>query len=67
MTVIEERRIKTLLKDALVEVLEERQDLLREALQDTLEDVAMVRAIQSGEGSPLATRKKIFQKLNRGT
>jgi hypothetical protein len=65
MTVLEERRIKVLLKDAVVEVLEERRDLLREALQESLEDMAMVKAIQDGEKTRLASRKKIFQRLAR--
>jgi hypothetical protein len=64
MTALEERRMKRLLKDAVVEVLEERHDLLREALQDSLEDVAMLRAIQAGEKSPLTSRKKVFQRLS---
>jgi hypothetical protein len=63
VTASEENRIKSLLKDAMVEVLEERQDLLRDALQETLEDMAMVKAIREGEKSPLVTRKKMFQRL----
>ena len=47
MTALEERRIKVLLKDAVVEVLEERRDLLREALQEGLEDMAMLKAIRN--------------------
>ena len=65
MTAIEERRLKVLLKDAVVEVLEERQDLLREALQESLDDMAMLRAIQAGEKSRLTSRKKVFQRLAR--
>ena len=65
MTAREERRIKLLLKDAVVEVLEERHDLLREALQESLEEVAMLRAIQDGEKSRLTSRKKIFRRLER--
>lgn len=65
MTALEERRIKSLLKDAVVEVLEERHDLLRSALQDSLEDVAVVRAIQAGEKAPLTSREKIFRRLSR--
>jgi len=64
MTALEERRIKNLLKDAVVEVLEERHDLLRAALQDSLEDMALLRAIQAGEKSPLTSRKKILQQLS---
>ena len=65
MTALEERRIKVLLKDAVVEVLEERRDLRREALQEGLEDMAMLKAIRDGEKSRLTSRKKIFQRLAR--
>jgi hypothetical protein len=65
MTATEERRLKALLKDALAEVLEERQDILRTALQASLEDMAMLKAIQDKERSPLVSRKKIFQRLAR--
>lgn len=65
MTVIEERRLKVLLKDAVTEVLEERQDILRAAVQESLEDAAMLRAIQTGEKSRPVSRTKIFQRLAR--
>ena len=65
MTATEERRLKGILKSAVAEVLEERGDLLRNAVRESLEDVAVIRAIQSGEKSPLTTRKKIFQHLER--
>ncbi len=65
MTAVEERRIKVLLKDAVVEVLEERHDLLRDALQESLEDMTMLKAIQQGEKTRLTSRGKIFQRLAR--
>ena len=65
MTALQERRIKVLVKDAVVEVLEERHDLIRQALQESLEDLAMLRAIHCGEKSRLTTRKKIFRRLTR--
>ena len=65
MTAAEERRIKVLLKDAVVEVLQERHDLLRDALQESLEDVALVKAIQDGEKSRLTNRKRVFQRFAR--
>jgi len=62
MTALEERRIKSLLlKDVVVEVLEERQDLLRDALRNSLEDVAMLRAIREGEKSRLTSQSKILR------
>ena len=65
MKVTEERRLKGLLKDAVVEVLEERRDLLRDALQESLEDVALVRAIQDGEKSRLVSRQQVFRQFER--
>jgi|APCry1669193181_1035450.scaffolds.fasta_scaffold17832_2 hypothetical protein len=65
MTAVEERRLKSLLKDAVAEVLEERQDILRAAVQESLEDAAMLRAIQAGEKSRPVSRAKIFQRLAR--
>ena len=66
MTAIEQRRLKGLLKTAVTEVLEERQDLLRDAFRETFEDMAMLRAIQAGQKTPIVSRKKIFQRLDRG-
>lgn len=52
MTALEERRLKSLLKGALVEVLTERSDLLREAVSEGLEDLATIRAIERGRNRP---------------
>jgi hypothetical protein len=65
MTAVAERRLKGLVKTAVAEVLSERQDLLRDAVRESLEDVAMMRAIQIGEKSPLISRKKVFRRLER--
>ena len=65
MTATEERKLKGMLKSAVTEVLEERQDLLRDAMRETLEDVALLRAIQLGEKSPLVSRKRILKRLER--
>ena len=65
MTAVEQRRLKVMLKDAVAEVLQERQDLLRAAVQESLEDAAMLRAIYAGEKSRPVSRHKIFQRLAR--
>ena len=65
MNATEGRQLKGLLKEAIVEVLEDRRDLLRDAMQESLEDVALVRAIKAGEASRPASRKQVFQQLER--
>jgi hypothetical protein len=63
MTAVEERRLKGLVKTAVTEILEERQDLFRDVIRESVEDVAIMRAIQLGEKTPITSRKKIFQRL----
>jgi len=65
MTAVEERRLKGMLKTAVTEVLTERQDLLRDALRESMEDMAIIGAIQHGEKSPIISRKKVFRRLQR--
>jgi hypothetical protein len=45
---VDEERLKELLKSALVEVLEERKDLVSDVIEEALEDVALIRAIEEG-------------------
>ncbi len=61
---IDENQFKEALKTALVEVLEERSDLLRDVMAEIIEDVALARAIQEGEGSEPASREEIFRILD---
>ncbi|MCB0261903.1 MAG: hypothetical protein KDE52_13640 [Calditrichaeota bacterium] len=58
---IDNHQLKTVLKEALVEVLEERQDLLVKLVEDALDNVALVSAIQSGEETPLIKRAAIAE------
>ena len=46
-------------------VLEERGDILREALTEAIEDIALARAIEEGEGSETITRDEVFALLER--
>jgi len=47
--------------------LEERGDLLRDAVRRSFEDMALLRAIQHGEKDPATSRRKVFQRLERMT
>ncbi|HSB11500.1 MAG TPA: hypothetical protein VLM38_18575 [Blastocatellia bacterium] len=57
---IAEDRLKEVLKTAVIEVLEERADLLREIVEEALEDIALARAIEEGESSELVGRDHVF-------
>lgn len=61
----QETKLKTLLKAAIVEVLEERRDLVQDALADAVEDIALARAIKAGSRSKAVSRAEIFKILRK--
>jgi hypothetical protein len=63
---VDEDRLKALLKTALVEVLEERKDLVRDLLADVLEDIGLARAIEAGEQTGPISRDEVFKILESG-
>jgi hypothetical protein len=62
----EDERLKALFKTALLEVLEERKDLLRDVIEETFEDLALVRAIEAGQRTEEASRREVFSLLEGG-
>jgi hypothetical protein len=56
--------LKQLLKEALSELLTERREDFQELLAETLEDIAMVKAIQEGEDSAPVSKEDIFRLLD---
>ncbi|MFM9903241.1 MAG: hypothetical protein ACKVQJ_01565 [Pyrinomonadaceae bacterium] len=63
-TVIEsDERLKEVFKSAIVEVLQERQELVREILDDIIEDIAFSKAIAEGEQTPRVSRESVFEVL----
>jgi hypothetical protein len=63
---VDEGRLKALLRTAIVEVLEERKDLVRDVLEEVLEDIALVRAIEAGEQTGTVSRDEVFKTLESG-
>ena len=58
---LDDARIKALLKETLVELLEERREEFSELLLEALEDLALSRAIREGEGTGLVDKKAILK------
>ncbi len=61
--IIEEKKLKELIKSALVEVLETRRDLVQEIVEDALEGLAFSRAIEQGMESEKSSRDEVFATL----
>ena len=64
-TIIDEDRLKTLLKSAVVEVLEERRELVRDLIAEALEDIAMARAIEEGAATGTVDPAEVYKILER--
>jgi hypothetical protein len=60
VTNFDEEKLKDLLKSALVEVLEERRDLLQDIVEEAIEDFALARAIEQGITSEPVSRDEVF-------
>jgi len=58
-----DQNLKDTLKSAFIEVMQERPDLIRDVLEDTLEDAALTRAIKEGEGSGKVSREEVLALL----
>ncbi len=52
-------KMKMMLKEIIVELLEERPDLVRQMVEESLESIAMSEAIKAGDSSPLIAAEKI--------
>lgn len=59
----DDEKLKDLVKSALVEVLEERRDLVRDIVEEAMEDFALARAIEQGLGGESVSRDEVFAVL----
>ncbi len=62
-TSLDEAHIKELVKQALVEVVQERKELLYDVLAEVVEDALLLRAIQEEEDSATAPREEVLRAL----
>lgn len=58
-----EAQLKDLMKAALLEILQERQELLSDLIAEALEDIALVKAIDAGKSTETTDRATIFSLL----
>jgi hypothetical protein len=60
MATLDKNDLKEAVKAAIIELLEEREDLLSDAVEEALTDIGLVYAIQAGEDTPTVSRDKVF-------
>jgi len=62
-TNLDESHLKSVLKTAVAEVLEENRGLLREIIEEALEEIAFARAIEEGLRTTPVSREDVFSVL----
>ena len=60
---LDERQIKDLFKQAVLELFQERRDLLYDLLAEVIEDFALANAIRQGESTEMASRAEVLRIL----
>ena len=60
---VEDVRLKNFLKQAILELMEERRDVLEDIFAEVIEDLALARAIQEGEASEIVSQSEVFHIL----
>jgi hypothetical protein len=60
---IDEKDLKNLLKAAVAEALEEQRALVKEIVEEAIEEIALARAIDEGLETKPATREEVFHIL----
>ena len=58
-------RLKTLLKAAIVEILQEQKEVFTALIIEAMEDIALAKAIEEGESTEIVSREAIFNILNQ--
>jgi len=61
--VLDEARVRALVKEALLEILDERRDLLAGVIEEVIEDLGMLRAIREGECTREVVREDVLPAL----
>ncbi len=62
-TVMDEGRLKQIFKEAIAEMLEEKQNLFHDIVMEAMEDIALSRAIEEGHSSGKVTKQEVFDIL----
>ena len=60
---LDEKKLKTLLKSAFAEALEEQRALVKDIVEDALEEISLARAIDQGLHSKPVSRAAVYKIL----
>ena len=62
-TQLDESRLKQILKEALIEAIEEKKDVFHELIVEAIEDIGLINAIREGQNTETVSKQEIFDIL----
>ena len=62
-TQLDEGKLKQILKEALIEALEEKKDVFHELIVAAIEDIGLINAIREGQSTETVSKQEIFDIL----
>jgi hypothetical protein len=62
-TQLDEGKLKQILKEALIEALEEKKDVFHELIVEAIEDICLTNAIRQGQNTETVSKQEIFDIL----
>lgn len=60
---LEDRHTKDLIKQALLELFQERRELFYDLFEELLEDLGLANAMREGEASEVVSEKEVMKAL----
>ena len=63
-SIVDKGELRTILKELLIELLQERDESISLLFQEVIEDLALIRAIDEGLTTETVSRDTIFSILN---
>jgi len=64
-TIADKTELRSLLKELLIELLQERDEDISTLLTEVIEDITLANAIEQGETTELVSRNSIFKILQQ--
>lgn len=61
--IADEGKIKQLMKEALIEALQEQKSVFYELIVEAIEDIGLTNAIREGANTEVATKQEVFDIL----
>lgn len=60
---VDDQHMKDLIKQALLELFQERRDLFTDVFEELIEDVGLANAMQEAEGSEIVSEEEVMTAL----